>query len=56
MDYIGTNVCDVHLLLFHPFLQASASLWLQTISFALNLLVTPDTFLFMVKAVFHIFI
>lgn len=26
MDHIETNVCDIHLLVFHPFLQTSASL------------------------------
>lgn len=32
---IETNVCDVQLLFLHPFLQTSAHLWLQNISFEL---------------------
>lgn len=55
MDYIETNVCDIHLLVFHPFLQTSASLWLWNISCALNLLVTLDVFLFMIKTIFFTF-
>lgn len=55
MDHIETNVCDVHLLFFHPFLQTSASLWLWNISCALNLLVTLDVFLFMIKTIFFTF-